>query len=381
MEISYIKDGNRNTMIIKGIEIDENDYKFQMIVNNHIDGIMSMSIEHMNNNSLIKYNISSKTKLADLYVRKQMSGKELYSFIKDIKILSEKMNEYLLDINSVVFDVEFIYFNRQTGKYEFCYVPGKQDDFQEKLRDLFDKLLEYIDHNDKEAVMIAYGIQQLTIGMDFTLQDILKCAYENMREFQQEKQEYQEKETEKESVWEKSEADKFEKKAEKKKGFLDMIHTLFHKKDRYKTVEENGYDDYIVEEENMIVAEEEEPYNFVKTDREVIREERTMILTNTSMVRPIVLTAVGTETPIKIKPLTFPYIVGKSSSSCDFCIDSAVVSRVHMRIFEELDDYFVEDLNSTNGTFINGEKIEGHKPHPITIGDRITIANIDFVVE
>lgn len=370
MEISYKKDGNRNTMMIQDIDIDENDYKLQMVINNHIDGIMPMKVEHINNNSIINYNISSKTRLSDLYARKQMSGKELYSFIKDVKILVEKMNEYLLDVNSIAFDAELIYFNRQTGRYEFCYIPKEQGDFQIKIRDLFDKLLEYINHNDKEAVMIAYGIQQLTIGIDFTLQDILKCAYENMREFQQEKHDNQEK-------WEiseeKTDMDKRNDPTEKKKSIWDTIQMLFRKKDKYKTTDEMEWDDYIGVEEQSVVAEDIEPYNQ--------REERTMILTNTAMVKPIVLTAIGTETPIKIKPIDFPYIVGKSQCSCNFCIDSAVVSRVHMRILEELDDFLVEDLNSTNGTFVNGEKLEPHKPQLIHIGDKLTIANIDFIVE
>lgn len=370
MEISYKKDGNRNTMTIQDIDIDESDYKLQMVMNNHIDGIMPMKIEHINNNSIINYNISSKTRLSDLYARKQMSGKELYSFIKDIKVVVEKMNEYLLDINSIAFDVELIYFNRQTGKYEFCYVPKEQGDFQIEMRDLFDKLLEYINHNDKEAVMIAYGIQQLTIGGDFTLQDILKCAYENMQKFQPEKTDNKEKrEISEEEVFE----DSRNEPVEKKKGLWDTIQALFRKKDKYKTADEAAWDDYIGEEESLVVAEDAEPYNQ--------REERTMILTNPSMIKPIVLTAIGTETPIKIKPVDFPYIIGKSQCSCNFCIDSAVVSRVHMRMLEELDDFFVEDLNSTNGTFINGEKLEPHKPQQINIGDKLTIANIDFIVE
>ena len=40
MEISYIKDGNRNTMIIKDIKIEKNDYKLQMVLNNHIEGLI-----------------------------------------------------------------------------------------------------------------------------------------------------------------------------------------------------------------------------------------------------------------------------------------------------------------------------------------------------
>ena len=33
MEVVNKKDGNKNFMIIKGIEIDENDYKFKMLKN------------------------------------------------------------------------------------------------------------------------------------------------------------------------------------------------------------------------------------------------------------------------------------------------------------------------------------------------------------
>lgn len=86
-----------------------------------------------------------------------------------------------------------------------------------------------------------------------------------------------------------------------------------------------------------------------------------MVLINPLLSKDIKLVAVGTEIPINIKPSNYPYIIGKSSSSSDFCIDSAVISRVHARITEELGDYFIEDLNSTNGTFLNGEKLEPHK--------------------
>lgn len=369
MEISYIKNGNRNTMIIKGVDFDENDYKLQMIMKNHIEGIMQLTIEQINNEHIIKYNISSKTRLSDLYAKKQMSGKELYCFIKDIKVMSEKMSEYLLDVNSIAFDVELIYFNRQTGRYEFCYVPENQGEFQMKIRDLFDKLLEYIDHNDKEAVMIAYGIQQMTLGMDFTLHDILECAYENMKKINEEKKEESVKTVTKIEVRKPDDI-------QKKKGIFEAIHMWFRKKDKYKTVDEiedQYLQDYLEEEETFVVAEENEPYN--------PKEERTTLLITSRVTKSIVLTAIGTEAPVKIKPFEFPYIIGKSESSCDFCIDSAVVSRVHLRIVEELDDYFVEDLNSTNGTFLNGEQIKAHSLQPVHIGDKLTIANIDFIVE
>ena len=94
MEISYIKDGNRNTMIIKDIKIEKNDYKLQMVLNNHIEGLVQISVESINNETMLYYDISSKTQMSNMFTRKQMSGKELYIFIKDIKMLSERMSEY-----------------------------------------------------------------------------------------------------------------------------------------------------------------------------------------------------------------------------------------------------------------------------------------------
>ncbi len=187
MEISYIKDGNRNTMIIKDIKIEKNDYKLQMVLNNHIEGLVQISVESINNETMLYYDISSKTQMSNMFTRKQMSGKELYIFIKDIKMLSERMSEYLLTLDNIIFDTDLIFFNRQKGKYEFCYVSENKEDYQVNLRTLFDKLLEYIDHNDKEAVLIAYGIQQMTTNADFTLQELLRCAFENIQEYKKEK--------------------------------------------------------------------------------------------------------------------------------------------------------------------------------------------------
>ncbi len=42
----------------------------------------------------------------------------------------------------------------------------------------------------------------------------------------------------------------------------------------------------------------------------------------------------------------------------DIQIDNLAVSKFHARIERSNDNYFIEDLNSTNGTFINDKKIE-----------------------
>jgi hypothetical protein len=53
----------------------------------------------------------------------------------------------------------------------------------------------------------------------------------------------------------------------------------------------------------------------------------------------------------------------------DFVINDAEVSRKHARLTLEADRYKIEDLNSTNGTYIDGQRLIG--PHLMAIGEII----------
>ena len=65
------------------------------------------------------------------------------------------------------------------------------------------------------------------------------------------------------------------------------------------------------------------------------------------------------------------YTVGRLPDN-DVRIDNAAVSGHHGLIINILNDSFLEDLNSTNGTYVNGKLI---KKHALTHGDVITNGN------
>ncbi|NQV24846.1 MAG: SpoIIE family protein phosphatase [Rhodopirellula sp.] len=78
---------------------------------------------------------------------------------------------------------------------------------------------------------------------------------------------------------------------------------------------------------------------------------------------------------------TFPLkshetIVGRNHY-CDLLLDSHGVSRRHSRIFCRGDNYYVEDLNSINGTFLNRERVHG--PTLLRDGDTIHFYRVSGV--
>ncbi|MGH7269803.1 MAG: DUF4388 domain-containing protein [Polyangiaceae bacterium] len=74
----------------------------------------------------------------------------------------------------------------------------------------------------------------------------------------------------------------------------------------------------------------------------------------------------GGEFPIALDK---PIIVGRSSD-LDMVLVEDMVSRKHAKIVKQGDQIWIEDLGSTNGTFVNGEKIKRAR---LKEGDRLLI--------
>lgn len=64
--------------------------------------------------------------------------------------------------------------------------------------------------------------------------------------------------------------------------------------------------------------------------------------------------------------------------SCDICIQDIEASRKHCRISRQGDRYLITDLNSSNGTFVNGKRIENL---PLASGDQIRIGSTEITFE
>jgi hypothetical protein len=65
------------------------------------------------------------------------------------------------------------------------------------------------------------------------------------------------------------------------------------------------------------------------------------------------------------------------ATGCSIAIDDDFVSQLHARVFRSDGALVVEDLGSTNGTFLNGRKVGG--PRPMQPGDRLKVG--DTVLE
>ena len=68
--------------------------------------------------------------------------------------------------------------------------------------------------------------------------------------------------------------------------------------------------------------------------------------------------------------------IGRSRGA-EFMLNAPLVSRLHCQLSATDDALHVKDLDSTNGTFVNGKRIESARLHA---GDRLKVGRVELQV-
>lgn len=75
------------------------------------------------------------------------------------------------------------------------------------------------------------------------------------------------------------------------------------------------------------------------------------------------------------------FLIGRFKEQVDYVISNNTVGKVHAEIICREGKYFVKDLNSRNGTYINQQRIDSNKEYEINAGDKLSFSDSHYVVE
>ena len=154
-----------------------------------------------------------------------------------------------------------------------------------------------------------------------------------------------------------------------------------------KQKDNNEYDNIVMAK--VIDEEEEQPAQYGNTMLlsdylNMLKDNKlTLKITDTDSEIPLyVKKADGYEAVTeKLEPDSYPCTIGSLEESSDIYIASPIISKMHACIIKDEGKFYIEDMNSTNGTFINGERIAMHNKMCLSDGDALRIASYEFVVK
>lgn len=87
--------------------------------------------------------------------------------------------------------------------------------------------------------------------------------------------------------------------------------------------------------------------------------------------RPATLIVAEDGMKPKTHPLSADAITIGRADSCTVTLNDTYVSQMHTRVFSKDGSWFVEDLGSTNGTYLNGMRVTD--PTPMSLDDEVRL--------
>ena len=103
--------------------------------------------------------------------------------------------------------------------------------------------------------------------------------------------------------------------------------------------------------------------------------QKTSSMVGSQKVPPIQLKRQDFEEP-GTNELTSPTITLGRDASCEYVVSDETVSAHHARLNYHHQQWWVEDLNSTNGTFLNNDPVS--VPTVIISGDELRVGKINI---
>lgn len=144
---------------------------------------------------------------------------------------------------------------------------------------------------------------------------------------------------------------------------------------------------YEVPFEHDFEAEEHKDNDNLPLEMQQAQESQTMLLSDyinsiksgSGTLGKITLVSEGTQEMLEI--IKFPCLIGSMAGNCDKVISEKLISRLHCCIADSKEGYYIEDMNSTNGTFVNGERLTPNNRHILNNGDKVRLATYVYEVE
>lgn len=428
-EWEYVRLMSRNYLQIRCLrQQPEESFQYRMLTSEPIKGLLPCKEREVNGVHYLLYDISSMQNLQSIYAEKKMGFTEFYQLIFSLKGAVKKMEAYLLEPENLTLCPEFMFLDIDTKEMSFLYYPYSKENDDER-KDFYTFLLLVVDHEDDELTELVYELYERAEGMQGL--SWLEEIYQQLGSIQEGRDECIKKaQVQPEEKLSGSEA--FFADSE---GLDNEVYDFCTIPGEEKTVSWRNrglligflyacavgiflyyvYSNFILTAvENAVIVGVsvvitggmvflmyrrltkkgtknieifvEETYTdcaeFGKRIAKTPIEDnygKTMMFSADENEVENRLYSIGKKNHGTIELQKFPFTIGKKEGAVDAVLADTSVSRMHARFFQQDCTLYLEDLNSTNGTYKNGMLLAPHEKVEVLPEDEIRFGKLSFL--
>lgn len=365
METEYRRTWNQSLMVIKE-EFEKEGYELEMLKYNEVSGLLPVQTTIEEGRPCLCYDITGKKSLDSYLENQEVELEIIRRILENLIHLCRELDKYLLNEEHLILKQEMIFVEGEAQKLCFCYHTGIKSNLKKDFRELLEELMTKLNHNRKEEVETFYELYQRTQEENYSFLNLQELFFSTAEVWEEEEAYPAElsSEMKREAIQELEVPGKKQKPLEHlqslkllKKYLPDSLEkriSFFHM-DKLKKRQTEAW---IPEEEKIPDSKEKDDLSQVPLYARLIYlgrgEEKDFIL----------------DQPV--------YLIGRDRGAVDGVLKSMAAGDVQAKVCKKEDGYYIEDMNSTNGTLVNGELLIYKNARKLEEGDRVTFADISY---
>lgn len=396
MQTEYIKSLNCNyERILLDGKPEEKRYQYCIVGRGGIKGLLPCNLRYINGQGYLYYDITSKQNIQQIYSKKSIARDWVKDFLWSLRQIRQELERFLLDAGNILMFPEQIFQDLESRAFSFLYIPYYEG--KNGIKELMDFWVEHIDYDDDLLVTCVYHMyEQMDQNGDIYFQkqifeDAKMLEAAQMTEVGKAVTQAAEvgegtartteinqmaAQTAEKATMQTMEAGEITDSVQAPDGRISTnpskrrFFGIFdgRKKDRemrdqYRQNMQEIMSGYAVAEESAY----DEDYGKTIYIEEAAAEKE--------MQRKIETPKGKLVAVIKDSVLT----LGKKKGDADIVLEDTSVSRLHARITKEKDTFYIEDLNSTNGTFKNGLQLQPYERRELEEGDEVRLGRVMLI--
>jgi len=401
----------------------EDDFALRMLTENVAEGFLPLELRRMDGQTYLYYNISGMQNMEAIFAEKTIGREAFRTFMWHLHEAIEQSRELFLPGEGICLEPSVLFWNLETQKWEFIYMP-KQDgrgmaEIQSEREQLAEFLVMRIDYEDKKLTDTAYRFyEEICAGRMHPDIFLEKEKAEAREEWENEqKKEIEADVDEDEGGWEieeeteEKEPGQGTEKVPEGRGLLRaliilwcaavaatlllgrtmrniilpggvaaglltvLLIVILIKRKHFRHDSDSGrMDTENIEEEGTYISSETES----REPEDTVEEGKTVYM-DIRQEQEWKLYGIGKFRQQKIFLDKLPCIVGKDRALANHIISDTSVSRMHARLFAEKEILWLQDLNSTNGTYHNGLRLRPNEKIMLEPEDEVAFGRVQFV--
>lgn len=420
-QMDFVNDMKDNYLISRCTE--EESFTYNMIIENDIPFFLPSEKRYLNGELFVYYKVTGKQTVRTIWTEKVISKEDFERIVESLRSAILNAEEFFLPVAGICLLPDKMFWNYEKKRVEFVYLPEQKGELE------WDSLLEFLmdrmDYNNEQlvdAIQQFYKVvedKQMMLDDFFIKEDSAPYIVEQNDVIDNVKLQEVEEIIELEKNLIDSTEDTTENPGKKARlvylvgaggGLLSLLTVLY----KMYCSGELFFPGVVVMVASIVIfmavkicsdnrksmLEEKQWKESRRAELELEREQHKhnagtwyednigtkyvsdcekTICVDLNEQEKRKLYGMQTYRKYKIDLSSLPCTIGKDKSLVTHVIPERSISRMHVRFYEEEGRVWIQDLNSTNGTYQNGVRLRPNQKATLETEDEIILGEVGFV--